>query len=253
MIDGKHRGARSDLTIYPDMQGELIFSMTSSGEVFFSSYAESRDEMESKIPFIKSKKASYDMNIDPNVALEKNIKREFRRKEQAVIKIQKIWRGYQTRRILEPFVNTELSRLEERLNEMRSNRDREFSERIGVGKADKKDFYGTFLDAEIHIEERKLSISNDFSVASRKDDFSSIECSGIDNDQVSGFEHPKSHPQDGPEDEPENEEEEDYNEEESDLDEEISDFHLYRHQRPIYSHEELDDYFKERRKSGQAE
>lgn len=59
--------------------------------------------MKSKATF-KSKKPSFD-NIDPNLRLEISIKREYRRKEVAATKIQKIWRGFQTRKILDFFVN----------------------------------------------------------------------------------------------------------------------------------------------------
>lgn len=42
--------------------------------------------------------------LDPNIQSKINVKKQHNRKIQAVIKIQKIWRGYQTRKLLQQYI-----------------------------------------------------------------------------------------------------------------------------------------------------
>lgn len=42
--------------------------------------------------------------MDPQALLRIHLKKEYKKKVAAVIKIQKIWRGYQTRKLLDKFI-----------------------------------------------------------------------------------------------------------------------------------------------------
>jgi len=64
--------------------------------------------------------------MDPNAMLRVMLTREYKRKYAAVVKIQKIWRGYQTRKLLDKVLADVIKDYKPRPNETSSPSDQHY-------------------------------------------------------------------------------------------------------------------------------
>lgn len=72
-------------------------SVTSRGDIVFSSQVESAHSLCNSAHKSTAIELHDQYEMDPNAMLRVMLTREYKRKYTAVVKIQKIWRGYQTR------------------------------------------------------------------------------------------------------------------------------------------------------------
>lgn len=125
VMDDRNVGrTRSGLTFYPDVAEEIMMGFSSS-DMFYSSNGESRDEVISK-SFVGSKKVSFN-ELKKEEQLEMNVKCEYFKQQRAATKIQKIWKGFRTRQILDQFLKSEFDQLTMRKNQLSSNRNHSMS------------------------------------------------------------------------------------------------------------------------------